>query len=79
MPDYPQSLAPVNHIEPVPRRGSARRHGLRVGELARPGVAHVYGEDALEGLAGTVRFEWDALDDLTLDGESLERPTTHFS
>jgi uncharacterized protein (DUF427 family) len=113
MPDYPQALAPVNHVEPVPRRiratlgnvvvldttsalyvwetdkypqyyvpladvnsdvlideqhpehlrrGSARRHGLRVGELARPGVAHVYGEDALEGLAGTVRFEWEALD-----------------
>jgi uncharacterized protein (DUF427 family) len=38
------------------------RHGLRVAEIARPGVAHVYGEDALEGLAGTVRFEWDALD-----------------
>src|ERR1700733_4758044 len=113
MPDYPQALAPVNHIEPVPRRiratlggvvvldttsalyvwetdkypqyyvpladvnrgvlideqhpehlrrGSAMRHGLRVGELERPGVAHVYGEDALEGLAGTVRFEWAALD-----------------
>jgi uncharacterized protein (DUF427 family) len=113
MPDYPQALAPVNQIEPVPRRiratlggvvvldttsalyvwetdkypqyyvpladvnrevlideqhpehlrrGSAMRHGLRVGELERPGVAHVYGEDALEGLAGAVRFEWAALD-----------------
>jgi uncharacterized protein (DUF427 family) len=113
MPDYPQALVPVNHIEPVPRRiratlgdvvvldttsalyvwetdkypqfyvpladvnhdvlideqhpehlrrGSARRHGLRVGEIVRPGVAHVYGEDALEGLAGTVRFGWEALD-----------------
>ena len=111
--DYPQMIAPVNHIEPVPRRvraflggavvfdtiralyvwesanypqyyipltdvnpdvlldeehpehlsrGRARRHGLRGGESSRPGVAHVYTDDALEGLAGTVRFEWAALD-----------------
>jgi uncharacterized protein (DUF427 family) len=71
-PNYPQyyiPLADVNsavlvdeeHPEHL-RRGTARRHGLRAGELARPGVAHVYGEDALEGLAGTVRFEWAALD-----------------
>src|SRR5271165_5486964 len=111
--DYPQMIAPVNHIEPVPRRvraflggavvldttralyvwewpnypqyyvpladvdpavlideehpehlsrGAARRHGLRVGETSRSGVAHVYSDDALEGLAGTVRFEWAALD-----------------
>ena len=114
MPDYPQALVAVNHVEPVPRRiratlggvvvldttsalyvwetqkypqyyvpledvnaevlideqhpehlrrGSARRHGLRVGEIERAGVAHVYGEDALEGLAGMVRFEWAALDE----------------
>ncbi len=113
MSDYPQMIAPVNHIEPVPRRvraslggtvvldtvralyvwewpnypqyyipladvnpdvlvdeqhpehlsrGPARRHGLRAGGIARTGVAHVYGDDALEGLAGTVRFEWAALD-----------------
>jgi uncharacterized protein (DUF427 family) len=111
--DYPQTITPVNHIEPAPRRvraflggavvldtvralyvwetpkypqyyipfadvnpavlvdeehpehlsrGPARRYGLRVGETARPGVAHVYGDDALAGLAGTVRFEWAALD-----------------
>jgi uncharacterized protein (DUF427 family) len=111
--DYPQMIAPVNHIEPVPRRvraflggavvldtthalyvwewpnypqyyipltdvtpavlvdeehpehlsrGAARRHGLRVGETFRPGVAHLYTDDALEGLVGTVRFEWAALD-----------------
>jgi uncharacterized protein (DUF427 family) len=44
------------------RRGTARRHGLRVGDIARAGAAHVYGEDALEGLQGMVRFEWDAMD-----------------
>jgi uncharacterized protein (DUF427 family) len=113
MADYPGTITPVNHIEPVPRRvraflgatvvldttralyvwespnfpqyyipledvdaavlvdeehpehlrrGTARRHGLRAGESERPGAAHVYGEDALDGLAGTVRFEWAALD-----------------
>jgi uncharacterized protein (DUF427 family) len=30
--------------------------------LSRPGSARVYGSDALDGLAGTVRFDWDALD-----------------
>jgi uncharacterized protein (DUF427 family) len=113
VPDYPQAIVPVNHIEPVPRRiraildgvvvldttrakyvwewpyypqyyvpladvnadvlvdedhpehlrrGSARRHGLRVGDTVRAGSAHVFGDDALEGLAGTVRLDWDALD-----------------
>jgi uncharacterized protein (DUF427 family) len=110
MPDYPQMLVPVDHIEPVPRRiramlagevvldttkalyvwewpnypqyyvpiadvnrallvdeqsterlhrGSAQLHGLRVGQDARPSSARLY----IEGnLAGTVRFDWDALD-----------------
>jgi uncharacterized protein (DUF427 family) len=44
------------------RRGTARLHGLRVGEVTRPSSARIYGDDALEGLAGTVRFEWAALD-----------------
>lgn len=112
-PDYPGMIAPVNHVEPVPRRvratfsgvtvvdtmaalyvwewpnypqfyipladvatgvlfdeqhpqklsrGPARRHELRVGGQSRPGASWVYGEDALLGLANTVRFEWDALD-----------------
>jgi uncharacterized protein (DUF427 family) len=111
--DYPQMIAPVNHIEPVPRRiraflggvkvldttralyvwaspnypqycipladvnpavlvdeehpehlrsGAAMRHGLQVGQTSRSGVAHVYTDDAPEGLAGTVRFDWAALD-----------------
>jgi uncharacterized protein (DUF427 family) len=110
--DYPQSIVPVGHVEPVPRRvravlggrtildttraryvwewppypqfhvpaedvepgalvdedraerrelGTARRHGVRAGDVARPDAAWVYGDDAGE-LAGTVRFDWDALD-----------------
>jgi uncharacterized protein (DUF427 family) len=71
-PYYPQyyiPLADVNvdalvdedHPEHL-HRGAAKRHGLRVGEVVRSGVAHVYTDDSLAGLAGTVRFDWVALD-----------------
>ena len=43
-------------------RGTARRHGIRVGDDAPAGAARVYGDDAIPGLPGMVRFEWDALD-----------------
>jgi uncharacterized protein (DUF427 family) len=112
-PDYPKMLAPVDHVEPVPRRvramlagqvvvdttraryvwewpaypqfyipvadvapgvlvdedhpqrlkrGTARRHALRVGDTVRPAAARVYGADAIDGVVDTVRFEWGALD-----------------
>ena len=113
MIDYPGMIAPVNHIEPVPRRiratlggvtvidttraiylwewanypqyyiplvdvspgvlvdedhaqhlsrGTAKRHTLTAGGQTRTAAARVYGSDALEGLDGLVRFDWDALD-----------------
>jgi uncharacterized protein (DUF427 family) len=71
-PNYPQFYIPWADVAPDVlvdeehperlRRGTARRHALRVGEVRRPGAAHVYGEDAVIGLDGYVRFEWDALD-----------------
>jgi uncharacterized protein (DUF427 family) len=71
-PYYPQYYIPVKDVAPGvlvdeqhPQklsRGTARRHGLAVGDLTRPGAARVYGDDAAEGLAGTARFEWSALD-----------------
>ena len=71
-PYYPQYYIPVADVAPGvlvdeqhPQklsRGTARRHGLAAGELARPGAARVYGDDAADGLAGTARFEWSALD-----------------
>jgi uncharacterized protein (DUF427 family) len=71
-PPYPQFYIPVSDVLPGalvdedrPQRlklGIARRHALQVGDAARPAAARVYGADAAEGLADTVRFEWDALD-----------------
>jgi uncharacterized protein (DUF427 family) len=71
-PNYPQYYIPLRDIntdvlvdEDHPqrlKRGTARRHGLRVGELSRPSSASVYGDDAMPGLAGMVRFDWAALD-----------------
>ena len=71
-PHYPHYYIPIadvdgdrlvdeQHPEHL-RRGTARRHGLRVGEISRPGTVHVYTDDARHGLAGTARFDWDALD-----------------
>ena len=71
-PNYPQYYIPVedvaadvlvdeNHEQKL-SRGVARRLGLRVGEIERPAAARVYTENSLTGLAGHVRFEWDALD-----------------
>jgi uncharacterized protein (DUF427 family) len=68
-PNYPQYYVPLadvradhlvdeNHPQQL-RRGASRRHGLRVGEVHRPGCASVYTDGAL---AGFVRFDWQALD-----------------
>ena len=71
-PNYPQYYIPIADIDPAAlvdeqhpqrlSRGTARRHGIRAGDVLRPGAARVYGEDALAGLAGMVRFEWDSMD-----------------
>jgi uncharacterized protein (DUF427 family) len=71
-PHYPQYYIPVADVNPAvlvdeqtPQKlhfGTARRQGLRVGDVSRPRAARLYADDALDGLAGTVRFEWDALD-----------------
>jgi uncharacterized protein (DUF427 family) len=71
-PNYPQYYIPLADVqrsvlvdeqhEQKLRLGTARRHGLRVGDISRPGSARVYTDDAAAGLAGTVRFDWAALD-----------------
>ena len=37
-------------------------HGLHVGDVRRARAARVVTDSPIDGLNGTVRFEWDALD-----------------
>ena len=53
------------------RRGTAWDHGLRVGDHAQPKAVRVMGDDAAAGLAGTVRFDWAALDAWFEEDEQL--------
>lgn len=75
-PYYPQYYVPIADVDrgllveqdqlPETRRGKARRVGLRVGGVSRPAAGYVYPDadtdDAIEGLSGMVRFDWDAMD-----------------
>ncbi|TDQ00268.1 DUF427 domain-containing protein [Labedaea rhizosphaerae] len=71
-PPYPQFYIPVEDVAPGVlvdedhrtelRFGSARRHGLRVGDVDRPGAARLFTESATAELAGTVRIDWAAMD-----------------
>src|ERR1700685_4567156 len=70
-PYYPQYYIPADDIDPRflvdehheqrLRQGTARRHGLRAGSLDRPAPCGLR-DDAIGGVAGTARFDWDALD-----------------
>jgi uncharacterized protein (DUF427 family) len=71
-PNYPQYYIPVGDVSPAAlvdeehpqrlSRGTARRHSVRAAGELRPGAARIYGEDAIPGLSGMVRFEWDSMD-----------------
>jgi uncharacterized protein (DUF427 family) len=71
-PFYPQYYIPLEDVDPDLlvdegheqhlTRGTARRHGLRAGGEERPGSVRVFGGDAPEGIAGSARFDWAALD-----------------
>src|SRR5215471_9454560 len=71
-PNYPQYyipladvcgdlLIPEGHRQQT-RRGKSEAHALRAGEVVRPAAARLLAESPIAGLAGTVRFEWAALD-----------------
>jgi uncharacterized protein (DUF427 family) len=71
-PNYPQFYVPLDDVDPSVlvdedhaqhvHRGHTQLYSLAVGELVRPSAVRVYVDSVLEGLTGTARFEWDALD-----------------
>ena len=71
-PKYPQYYVPAEDVRAdilVPegdtqstRRGTAELLGLRVGDAARLHAVKSYPRSPISGIAGTMRFEWDALD-----------------
>jgi uncharacterized protein (DUF427 family) len=68
-PNYPQYYVPVTDVNASVlvdenetqrrHRGTAQVHGLRVGDTVRPRSVRILTQG---GLAGTARFDWDALD-----------------
>jgi uncharacterized protein (DUF427 family) len=72
LPYYPQYYIPVDDVRrellagqghsQQTRRGTAEVHDLRAGSEHRPDAARLYTSSPIDGVAGTVRFEWDALD-----------------
>lgn len=71
-PNYPQYYVPIADVdadrlvdeqhEQRLKRGLVQRYGLLVGEVSRPKALRVYTESTVEGLTGTARFEWAAVD-----------------
>lgn len=71
-PFYPQYYIPITDVDrsllvdeqrtEQSRSGTARLHGLRVGETSRRSCVRLYEDDTLAGLTDTVRFDWAALD-----------------
>jgi len=57
----PDVLVDESHEEHL-RRGTAKRFGLRRGAEVIDGVAHLYTASDIEGITGTVRIDWAALD-----------------
>ena len=71
-PYYPQYYIPLEDVRRdllIPegqsqqsRRGKFEAHALRARQTERPGAARLLTESPVQGLAGTVRFDWEALD-----------------
>jgi uncharacterized protein (DUF427 family) len=71
-PYYPQYYVPIEDVNTnqlVPEgttqhspRGLVELHGLRVGDVHRAHAAKVLHDSSVDGLSGTARFEWAALD-----------------
>jgi uncharacterized protein (DUF427 family) len=57
----PGVLVPEDHRQHSPR-GEVDLQGVKVGDTHRPHAAKVLPDSPIDGLSGTVRFEWQALD-----------------
>ncbi len=90
IPAFPQFYLPIGDIAPDVlvdedheehlRRGTARRFGLRAGDEVRPGVAHHYIASDIEGIVGTVRVDWAAMDQwFEEDEEVFVHPRSPYS
>ncbi|MFU8874552.1 DUF427 domain-containing protein [Micromonospora sp. SL4-19] len=72
MPFYPQYYVPAADVNRAllideqrtedSRRGAARVFGLLAAGTSRDSCARWFGDDALPGLADTIRFDWAAMD-----------------
>src|ERR1700742_3303896 len=70
--NYPQYYVPLAGVRPDllvvedhsqnQGRGLVQVHAVRAGDQDRPRAARVVAESPISGLAGTVRFEWAAMD-----------------
>ncbi|MBD5636068.1 MAG: DUF427 domain-containing protein [Candidatus Eremiobacteraeota bacterium] len=71
-PHYPQYYLPQNDVDmsvlsatgdaDATQQGTVRECDLRVGTQTRAKAARLVIDSPVEGLAGTVRFDWEALD-----------------
>ena len=69
---YPHFYIPLEDVNPDVlvdegrtqhlRRGTAAVYSLKAGGQERESCVRAYGDDALEGIRGHVRFDWDALE-----------------
>jgi uncharacterized protein (DUF427 family) len=80
-PYYPLYYIPWADVNPdyvtdeqhpqTDHRGSVRLFGLSVGDVVRPSAVRVYDDSKIEGLSGTARFEWSALDSWFEEDEQI--------
>lgn len=80
-PFYPQYYIPLEDVRGdllIPhggvqqtRQGVAQPHALRAGPDERPHAARLISESTIEGLTGTVRFDWNAIDSWFEEDEQI--------